>query len=142
MKGRLYWIAVGGLAFWVPALMLSAIYRRNVSILALNICSLAGIVLLGLISRITSGRMPDWGWVLAGIYVLGPAAIMASSSFDRLSPLIHHAGDWIWFVVLCLFPPMTLWLATLNGMILSVLLVTVVLPLAAISRSRWAGNHR
>jgi hypothetical protein len=134
MRRRLYWIAVGGLAFWLPALTLSAMYRTNVSVPALNSVSLAGITLLGVVSWTTRRRMPDWWWVLAGIYILGPAAIFASSSFDRVSPSIYHVGDWIWFVVFCIFPPMTLWLATLNGMIFSVAVATVVLPVVAISR--------
>jgi len=133
MKQRLRWIVLGGLAFWVPALMLTAIYRWNVGVVALNLGSLTGVAFLGLIGWI-NGSIPEWGWVLAGIYILGPAAIMASSFFDRFSPFVRHAGDWIWFVLFCLFPPMTLWLASLNGMIFSVLIVTVVLPLVAFSR--------
>jgi hypothetical protein len=142
MKRRLSWIALGGLAFWAPALMLTAVYRWNVSVTMLNVGSLAGVAFLGLMSWIASRQTPEWGWVLAGIYIFGPTAMMASSSFDRFSPLVHHTGDWMWLVGFCLFPPMTLWLATLNGMILSVLLVTVVLPLIAISRSLWASDHR
>jgi hypothetical protein len=136
MKQKLYWIAVGGLAFWLPAVLLSAMYRWNVSALALNVVSLAGTALLGLITWVTVRKLPRWGWVLAGVYIFGPTAILVASAFARMAPTTSLPGDWIWRVMFCLLPPMTLWLASLNGMIFSVLLVTMALPLLAFSRSQ------
>ena len=134
MRQKLFWVAVGGLAFWLPAVMLSAIYRWNVSTIALNLASLTGTALVGLITWGTAQRMPRWGWVLAGVYILGPTAILLASSFARIPPTTNLPGDWIWRVIFCLLPPMTLWMATLNGMIFSVLLVTIALPLLALWR--------
>ena len=135
MRHKLFWIAVGGLAFWLPAVVLSAMYRWNVSTVALNLASLTGIALVGLITWGTARRMPRWGWVLAGVYILGPSAMLVASAFARIPPAPNLPGDWIWRIMFSLLPPMTLWMATLNGMIFSVLLVTIALPLLALSRS-------
>lgn len=129
MKQNLYWLVLGGLGFWVPFALLFAIYRSSVSVLALNLLPVAGLALLSLISWITRKKMPRWGWLLAGVYVFGPVAMLSSAAFTRISPSAGAPGDWIWFLVFCLLPPMTLWLALLNGVILSVLFVTVALPL-------------
>ena len=136
MRQKLYWIAVGGFAFWLPAVLLSAMYRWNVSTVALNVASLLGTALVGVVTWVTVRRKPKWGMVLAGVYILGPAAMLVTSAFARIPPTTNLPGDWIWRVMFCLLPPMTLWMATLNGMIFSVLLATIVLPLLALSRSQ------
>jgi hypothetical protein len=123
------WLILGGLAFWLPTILISAIYRWNLSILVLNSAAVAGLGFLGVATRIYTGSTPRWGSMLAGIYVLGPAAMLASSSFSRVPSTASATGDWLWRILFCLFPPMTLWMATLNGMIFSVLLVSIVLPL-------------
>ena len=136
MRQKLFWIVVGGLAFWLPTVVLSAIYRWSVSTVALNLASLTGTAVVGLITWVTVKRMPRWGWVLAGVYILGPTAMLVASAFARILPTTNLPGDWIWRVMFCLLPPMTLWMATLNGMIFSVLLVTIALPLLALLRSQ------
>ena len=129
MKQKLYWLVLGGLGFWVPFALLFAIYRSSASVLALNLLPVAGLALLSLITWIIRKKMPRWGWLLAGVYVFGPVAMLSSAAFTRISPSAGAPGHWIWLVTLCLLPPMTLWLALLNGVILSVLFVTVTLPL-------------
>jgi len=133
---KLFWIVVGGLAFWLPTVVLSAIYRWNISTIALNLASLMGIALVALIAWVAAKRVPRWGWVLAGVYILGPTAMFVAAAFVRIPPTTSLPGDWIWRVMFCLFPPMTLWLAALDGMIVSVILVTIALPLFALSRSK------
>lgn len=134
MKQDLYSIVLGGLGFWVPFALLFAIYRSSVSVLALNLLPVAGLALLSLISWIIRKKMARWGWLLAGVYVFGPVAMLSSAAFTRISPSAGAPGHWIWFVTLCLLPPMTLWLALLNGVILSVLFVTLALPLLSLLR--------
>src|ERR1039458_7008102 len=136
MRQKLFWIVMGGLAFWLPTVVLSAIYRWSVSTVALNLASLTGTAVVGLMTWVTVKRMPRWGWVLAGVYILGPTAMLVASAFARILPTTNLPGDWIWRVMFCLLPPMTLWMATLNGMIFSVLLVTIALPLLALLRSQ------
>jgi len=128
MKQNLYSLALGGLAFWMPFVLFSAMYKWSVSMLALNFASVAGLALFSLISWIIRKRMPKWGWALAGVYVLGPTAMLASAAFTRIPSSTSSSGHWVWFVTFCLLPPMTLWLALLNGMIFSVLFVTLALP--------------
>jgi hypothetical protein len=136
MRQDLYSIALGGLAFWAPAVLLSAIYKWDVSTLALNLASVASLALVSLISWIIRKRMPKWGWVLAGVYILGPTAILAASAFSRFpSSSPGLPGDPLRLIVLCLIPPVTLWFATLNGMIFSVLFVTLILPALSLLRA-------
>ena len=139
MKQNLCSIVLGGVAFWAPVVLLSATYKWTVSTLALNLASVASLALVGLISRIIQKRMPKWGWFLAGIYILGPTAMFAASAFTHIQHSTGSPGDWIWLVIFCLLPPMTLWLALLNGVFFSVLLVTLILPL--LSLLRWTGQN-
>ncbi len=131
MKNNILWAIAGGAAFWLPAVTLSAIFRWNVGMIALNVASLVGLAVLALAWRIWDKVGPRWGWVLVGIYVLGPAAMLVAAEFSRLPNSVTLPGDWVWWVVFCFLPPMTLWMATLNGMIFSVLLATGVLPILA-----------
>lgn len=141
VKQNLYWLVLGGLGFWVPFALLFAIYKSSVSVLALNLLPVAGLALLSSISWIIRKKTPRWGWLLAGVYVFGPVAMLSSAAFTRISASAGAPGHWIWFVTLCLLPPMTLWLALLNGVILSVLLVTLVLPLLLLLRRREQVGH-
>jgi hypothetical protein len=129
MRSRLYWILLGGLSFWLPPIVASATLRPSVGLWTLNTLPLAGVTLLAVSSWMATKRLPKWGWVLAGIYVLGPISMLAPSVLLHVpsSPIVP--GEKTWMIVFCLFPPMTLWMAVLNGMIFSVVLATVVLPL-------------
>jgi hypothetical protein len=128
MRSALFWIAVGGLSFWLPFIVVGAAQPDNANVVLLNIAPLAGLILLGAISWIYTKAFPKWVWVLAGIYILGPTSMLAPSAFfyGPSSPSIP--GENLWLLLVCLFPPMTLWLALLNGMIFSVLIATAILP--------------
>ena len=131
MKNRLYWIAVGGLSFWLPAIVVNAALDQKSNLWTLNVVPLAGMTLLGVASWIGTKHLPKWGWVLAGIYILGPVSMMAPAAFVHgLSSPANSGGNLI-LVLLCLFPPTTLWFSLLNGMIFSVLIATVTLPFLA-----------
>jgi hypothetical protein len=132
MKNRLYWIAVGGLSFWLPAIVVAAALHQNVSLWTLNLVPLAGLTLLAGASWLATKHLPKWGWVLTGIYILGPVSMLAPSVFLHVPSSPNIPGENMWMILFCLFPPMTLWMAVLNGMILSVLTVTVVLPFPAV----------
>lgn len=127
MKQKPHAVALGAFAFWLPYVLLSAAYRWSASILALNVSTVASLALAAAVSWGYRQKMPAWNWVLAGVYAMGPAAMIFASVFSRAKPSPGMPGDWIMTVVFCLLPPMTVWLATVNGMIPSVLLVTVIL---------------
>jgi hypothetical protein len=131
MKNRLYWIAVGGLSFWLPAIVAAAALHRNAILWTLNAVPLASVALLGVATWIGTKHVPEWGWVLAGIYILGPVSMLAPSVFLHASSSANVPGENTWMFLFCLFPPMTLWMAVLNGMIFSVLIATVTLPFLA-----------
>jgi hypothetical protein len=77
-------------------------------------------------------RAPRWGWVLAGIYILGPVSMFARTALLHVPSSPNAQGGSMWIILFCLFPPMTLWIALLNGIIFAVLAVTVILPLLAV----------
>jgi hypothetical protein len=131
MRNKLYWIAVGGLSFWLPAILVGAALHQNVNAVLLNVVSLAGVILLGLASWMYTKHFPKWGWVLVGIYILGPVSMLAPLAFARIPSPPAGSGGTLILVLLCLFPPTTLWFSLLNGMIFSVLIATVTLPFLA-----------
>jgi hypothetical protein len=135
-RTNVLWIVAGGVAFWLPTVTLSAIFRWNVSTTALNIASLAWLMLFVLLARLWCETPPKWGWALAGIYILGPAAMLAAAAFTPYLSLAHISGGWFWMTVYCLLPPMTLWMATLNGMIFSVLAGSAMLLVLAVPKDR------
>ena len=140
MKNKLFWIAVGGLSFWFPAIVYYVALDQNASWFVSNALSSAGLALLGVAIWMLTKQAPKWGWVLAGIYILGPVCMMTPSAFARSpSSPVGSGGNWI-LVLLCLFPPTTLWFSLLNGMIFSVLIATVTLPFLAVCQ-RGQGVH-
>ncbi|MGB6800663.1 MAG: hypothetical protein WBE31_00240, partial [Candidatus Sulfotelmatobacter sp.] len=68
-ENRLYWVAVGGLSFWLPAIVVNAALDQKSNLWTLNVVPLAGVTLLGAASWIVTKHLPKWGWVLAGIYI-------------------------------------------------------------------------
>lgn len=129
MKQNLYWLVLGGLAFWMPFVLLSATHKWTENTLALNLASVAVLALVSLISWVVRKKIPKWGWALAGVYILGPTATFAAWALSPFSSSASLPADWIWRIAFCLLPPMTLWLALLSGMIFSVLFATLALPL-------------
>ena len=132
MKNRLYWIALGGLSFWLPVMVVNAALDQKSNLWTLNVVPLAGVALLGVASWIGTKHLPKWGWVLAGIYILGPVSMLAPSVFLHVPSSPNIPGENTWTFLFCLFPPMTLWMALLNGMLFSVLIVTAALPFLAV----------
>ncbi len=123
---------MGGLSFWLPAILVAAALHQNVNTVVLNVVPLAGVILLGAVSWMSTKHFPKWGWVLAGIYILGPISMLAPSLFVHAPSAVSIPGEKTWMLLFCLFPPMTLWIALLNGMIFSVLIATVTLPFLAV----------
>lgn len=137
MRTRLFWIIAGGLSFWLPAIVEYTALDQNASWFVSNVLSLAGLAILGVATWAVTKRLPKWGWVLTGIYLLGPISMLAPSAFVHNHSSASVPGGKIWLVLFCLFPPMTLWISLLTGMIFAVLIATAILPfLAAYQRNR------
>jgi hypothetical protein len=132
MRGRLFWVVAVGLSFWLPAIVDYAVLSQNASWFVSNVLSLAGLALLGVATWMITKKLPKWGWVLAGIYILGPVSMMAPAAFVHGPSSPANSGGNLILVLLCLFPPTTLWFSLLNGMIFSVLIATVTLPFLAV----------
>jgi hypothetical protein len=60
--GRLKWIVLGGLAFWLPYIIQFAVFRLE-NIWLLNAGSLGGLVALGFVGILRHDFSPRWGWV-------------------------------------------------------------------------------
>jgi hypothetical protein len=86
MKSKLFWLVAGGLLFWLPAMWVGVSLHQSASTVLMNILSLAGLILLGLFSWIYAKHFPRWGWVLAGIYVLGPSLNAGTFSICQAFP--------------------------------------------------------
>lgn len=142
IRDKMYWIGLGGLAFWVPVIILSAIFHENTSWVWVNVGSVSGLIVLGLVSRMRKSPPSRWIWILAGVYILGPASMMIASAFaGGIPPSFDRPGALISAIVVCLLPPFTLWLSFDNGMILSVLAATIVLGLLAVFGPE-SGSHK
>jgi len=122
---------MGGLSFWLPTIVVNTALDQKSNLWTLNVVPLVGVALLGVAGWIGIKRLPKWGWVLAGIYILGPVSMLAPSIFLHVPSSPNIAGENTWMFLFCLFPPMTLWMAVLNGTIFSVLIATVVLSILA-----------
>ena len=130
-KSRLIWVATGGLAFWLPWSVVSvaapdSFWSQIIAPLVGLLCA-CGV----LVARSTS---PRWGWALAGIYIVGPTAMLLTASLTGAPP-IDGWLEWLFFLAICLFPPMTLWLALLGGAPLVAVIVASVLVFVAWERS-------
>jgi hypothetical protein len=127
---------VGGLGFWLPHIGASAIFHveTSSSFILLNVIPVLGLTALLLAIWMRQKLAPRWGSVLAGVYILGPIGILTAW---KLESGWHWTPETLSFaVLLSLFPPMTLWLATYDPTILSVLAVTIVLFVLAV-RHKW-----
>jgi hypothetical protein len=118
-------MVVGGGAFWAPWVLLEALDGWNVGRIPMNLVTLVGLGVLWIATRARRSTI-SWAWVLAGIYVLGPAALLLGASFTSL-PTQPMPGETLLTILFCLFPPMTLWLAGDIGVLPSVLVVTAAL---------------
>jgi hypothetical protein len=133
MKSRWYCIVVGGAAFWFPAIVFVAIFHEDTSILWLNVIPLLGLIALALIDWISLKRVLRWNWVLAGVYILGPISMLTIAAFSGgQPPSMSRPRDLLIAILICLFPPFTIWLSLLNLMIFSVLAASITLPIFAI----------
>jgi hypothetical protein len=96
MKNRLYCFALGGLSFWLPAIVVAAALHQNLNLWVLNGIPLAGVTLLGAVSWIATKHPPKWGWVLAGIYILGPVSMLAASALLHVASSPNVPGEKAW----------------------------------------------
>jgi hypothetical protein len=144
LSGRnIGWVLAGGAAFWVPAITAAAFLHENIGAVVLNAIALAGIIALIALSWSFAKQPPPSGLLLLGIYVLGPVSMFTPSLLGLATGTATTPGDKLWILAFCLFPPMTLWMATLNGMIFAVLVASIGLPLLHVGiRRQHSPNAR
>lgn len=131
------WIVAGGFAFWLPIYFVATVSGGHAGTISLNLAPIAGhLALAGIYWKRYRAR-PNWGWVLAGVYIFGPALILASGAPRIVDQGVGFQGGWL--DLLMFLPPMTLWLALLNGTIFSLLCATIVLLLLATKSRRKTG---
>ena|SRR5215467_12323636 len=115
MRERLYWTVLGGVCFWLPSCdALVSAHSFDHELRNFVILPLAGFTLLCAVSWKASRREPKWGWMLAGIYILGSILNLALPvCFDSPLSLNVH-GEITWRMILNgLLPPAYLWMAVL-----------------------------
>ena len=117
MRERLYWIALGGIWFWLSSLVSVVVLEphKHNPLWTFVILPLAGFAFLCAASWIASRREPKWGWILAGIYIVGSILNLAMSvvfHVDRFPLNISREITWK-MTLLCFLPPVYLWMAVL-----------------------------
>ena len=99
-RDLLYWIVWGGLCFWLPSVVSVALDPHPNELGLLRTCiflPLAGSASLCAASWIAAKHPPRWGWILAGIYILGPIllfSLLASSVILRSSLFFGKASKY------------------------------------------------
>jgi hypothetical protein len=131
-RGPVYCMAAGGVAFWLPPILLCAFPGENPNVLWLNLAPLLGLVSLALLDWKCLKWPVMWNWVLVGLYVLGPISILVESSFSGGSSWRIGIG----LPLVFLLPPMTLLLSFYSAQFFCVLAVTIGLPIVEVIR-RW-----
>jgi hypothetical protein len=140
MMTRLALVLVGGLAFWMPAVLIEVLSNGNFSIRIANVVPLACALCVYWLLLRGSFRRPRFLplYLLAGIYLFGPLAITIATSVVRgtfaISPSLGH----YLFVmtVISVIPPLTMLFVGNNGLIFALLGITVIFVTAAI----WSGS--
>jgi len=133
---------IGGLSFWLPYVVVMVALHEHVDWWPLNAVALAGVTLFCAASWLVTRKPPEWGWILAGIYILGPASTFAISLFRDVPFSPDAPAEYLWLLFFLLFPPMTLWISLVSGMLLSVLLATVILLAAHIGAGELQNKRR
>jgi len=130
------------MAFWLPAIALTAVYHSGVSILWQNMTSLFGLTVILIADRLWLKSAMKATWILAGVYILGPISLLICAVLTGTRPFwTMGLKDFLFGVLVCLLPPMTLWLSLLSLQIFSVLAATMALPVLEILRRRpWSNS--
>ena len=115
MRERLYWIALGGIFFWLPSAIsvVLAPHLHN-ELRTFVIHPLAGFAFLCAASWRASRREPKWAWILAGIYILGSIVNLALPAVFH-NPLSLNVPGHLTrrMILLGLLPPVYFWMAVL-----------------------------
>ena len=108
MRERLRWITLGGLCFWLHSLVsVLLIFQGNVGVWSLRvliILPLAGIASLCAASWMRTKNEPEWGSILAGVYIFGPVAVLATVVVSYLRSSQHVPGEITSRALFYLFP--------------------------------------
>jgi hypothetical protein len=124
---------VGGLAFWIPDTVVHAIYRYSFDRMGVLLVTVAApltllVSLLGCARafRVTAGVVAIRA--LAGVWLLGGVFMTVASSFSGggfLSPDGFPGG--LKLILMSLLPPVTFMMATYDGSLGALLLVSLIL---------------
>ena len=126
MKGRLYSIVVGALAFWLPVVAMYASFRMGPSLLMLNVAPLLGLTALAFMDWTRKERVVKWNWALAGIYILGPILNLTASGLSGGGfPSLTEPGAVLFWALVLFFPPVTLLLSFYSFTTLSLLVASI-----------------
>lgn len=141
MADRIMIVLVGAAGFWIPVVLLETLSRGHYRISTVSVvpvvCTLGVLWLLRRV-RIERFRMLSL-YMLAGIYLLCPLAIMiAGSSFGGGFAVSTGGHSILWLLLASIFPPLAWMLAGYNGTIFGLLAVTIVLVAVAMPKKRGA----
>ena len=141
MAHRIWLALVGALGFWLPLVVLETLWKHgDVNLVAANALPVLTFACVYGVLRTrhqNDGRLLPIA-TLVGIYALGPLMIWLTwSAHGGGFAATHGPRAALWLLLFTVVPPFTFYLATWNGTLVAVLVVSLALArLATAPRSR------
>lgn len=129
--GRLF--LLGALSFWGPEILLYAWKRRDldsrVVTFLLPCCLLLSYFLATRLQWCkVAGRPSGAAFMLLGVWILGPTAMLIGATFQGAGFLTLGTGSALVTALLGLFPPYTFIMATYDGSLFGLIIASILMP--------------
>ncbi len=124
------WLLSGALSFWLPIIFAFAIDRSDTRMLVPNVLAVLTASLCYAALRWLYHGERLAGWMLFGLYVLGPILLCTATSFANGGFSQVRGWQIAWILLACIFPPIELLLAGVSGVGPGLLVVTAILASA------------
>jgi len=126
-------LLLGALSFWGPELFLYALKRKAVNGGVITLI-LPGVLLLAYFlakrfrKRNQEGVPSQAAFMLLGIWILGPTAMLIAATLQGAGFVTLGASSAMITAMLGLFPPYTFIMATYDGSLYALIIVSILLP--------------
>ena len=140
-KNSLLWMSYGALSFWIPDILIHAVRRYKFDDILLVSIAASLTLVAGYLVAVYFSPRPVTAMnpflVMAGVWCTGGIGTMIASSFADGG--FAGKSGWLFATGLSastvVFPPMTLMLATYDGTLFALLLITILMIIEATALS-------